>query len=426
MGDIRYPRLPDEKELKRALSVAYLASMETEEGRPIRFKMCLEPICLEASSDMLAGAFQVWEFQDERPLTVSEIRRLAPAVSYERGMIWVTFSENDQSEGTMAIRGVVNIGKNWEEMRAAISYKEPKVPYLLNLDVHSPGAIRIYQGDRLIVELQQGELVSRHGVHQLPYQLNRTFRPGLKKIESEIQWPKIELGKDASEFNLLAHRNVFFGLVNLIQLRGDGGTMVVLPPGSENVPSQSVLPLKYGFCPPQETLRLKFIDVLTARHKFMDLVELHDLSGVNPEFISPDVADAQRSLDKCFDGLRSAMDLVADFARVDGALLLSSDLRTYGFGGEIKTELLGHVDAKRISCPKQYLRSLGEPSSFQEFDVESVGMRHRSALRLCGGEQNLTCFVISHDGPVSAIWREGETVYIDRGFRATHQNYPLA
>jgi hypothetical protein len=49
-------------------------------------------------------------------------------------------------------------------------------------------------------------------------------------------------------------------------------------------------------------------------------------------------------------------------------------------------------------------------------NVERFGMRHRSAFRLVSHNPIYKVLVISQDGPVSAIWSEGngKVVYIRR------------
>ena len=54
------------------------------------------------------------------------------------------------------------------------------------------------------------------------------------------------------------------------------------------------------------------------------------------------------------------------------------------------------------------------------------GMRHRSAIRLCGTVDNLAVFVVSQDGGVSLIWNDKGDCYYKNGIQITNANMALA
>lgn len=107
---------------------------------------------------------------------------------------------------------------------------------------------------------------------------------------------------------------------------------------------------------------------------------------------SSDLEDAEEAID-------GAVEFVAILSRVDGAVVLTSDLRVYGFGAEI---LAGNSNVN-VS-----LARWARPRGKTAVDLERFGTRHRSALRYCAAHRNALAFVISEDGPVRAIryWRD--------------------
>jgi hypothetical protein len=70
-----------------ALSVAFQASLTSEEGRPTRFRLLLTPMAaLPEQGEPNQGVLRL-RFAESRPLSVDELRRLSPAVPFETALI---------------------------------------------------------------------------------------------------------------------------------------------------------------------------------------------------------------------------------------------------------------------------------------------------------------------------------------------------
>ncbi len=100
--------------------------------------------------------------------------------------------------------------------------------------------------------------------------------------------------------------------------------------------------------------------------------------------------------------------LVAALATTDGAVVMTKRYELLGFGGEISGKLPG-VDT--------VLRALDvEGSMVEEEPTEIVGTRHRSAYRLCKELPDVLTVVVSKDGDVRFVRRQGDGVtYWDQG-----------
>ena len=73
--------------LEDALSIAYQASLTTEETRLTRFRLLLtHPEQLSESGAPKQGVLRL-KFDQRRPFTAEELRRLAPAVPFETALI---------------------------------------------------------------------------------------------------------------------------------------------------------------------------------------------------------------------------------------------------------------------------------------------------------------------------------------------------
>ena len=86
----RRRRLPDAEDLRRILSAAFFASLEREEGRPLRFVLCCAP-AWTVVRDGFGETVSVVPLDVPRPLTVGSIRSLAPAVSPANAAMLVRF-----------------------------------------------------------------------------------------------------------------------------------------------------------------------------------------------------------------------------------------------------------------------------------------------------------------------------------------------
>lgn len=93
--------VPDQ--LAKILESAYFASMETEEGRPLKFGLILR-----ASTEADEPGYGVARFRERRPLSSSEICRLAPATDFSS-----TFIAVESTDSVPVIWGTVDVGSEW-------------------------------------------------------------------------------------------------------------------------------------------------------------------------------------------------------------------------------------------------------------------------------------------------------------------------
>ena len=108
--------------------------------------------------------------------------------------------------------------------------------------------------------------------------------------------------------------------------------------------------------------------------------------------------------------------MAARLSAIDGALLLSSDLRVLGFGAEIIGDASRNVSAYEVTGHRSAV------GTWPIVDSESFGMRHRSALRCVAFAEGTAAFVVSQDGTVSFFWKQGDRVLVKRGVTISNPN----
>ena len=94
------------------------------------------------------------------------------------------------------------------------------------------------------------------------------------------------------------------------------------------------------------------------------------------------------------------IEFVAALATVDGAVILSRDLRLEGFGAEIT--LAGVPSAHETVEYGNHPLPLGQPPPARLADF---GMRHRSAIRFCQAVPGAMAVVVSQDGGIRLFHR---------------------
>lgn len=107
------------------------------------------------------------------------------------------------------------------------------------------------------------------------------------------------------------------------------------------------------------------------------------------------------------DALLELAHTIADFADVDGAVVMNKRMEVVGFGGEIVGEL---PDVPRV------MHALDpEGVEREEETTDRVGTRHRSVYRLCSGVPEAVAIVVSQDGGVRLVaHKDGRVTYWDQ------------
>jgi hypothetical protein len=211
----RLPPLPGAPQLLALLEVAYLAGMETDEARPLRFTLCCTPEVetrnlrqarlgprarprVRGDTGDRAGvgvslSVEVWPFAADRPFDVQEIRRLGAATDLDTSAIWVRFPS--EPDAPLSIHGIVSLGSTWADARKAFAYQYESPPEALLVQVPAPGQLKVYQGQFLIASLQSGRIqagelpspVGLMGAYPL-------FEEGYRLLRQEITAPQRQVG----------------------------------------------------------------------------------------------------------------------------------------------------------------------------------------------------------------------------------------
>lgn len=445
--------------LRTIIQMLYYVSHETDEGRSLSFNLVYRSLFAEEheeSSWAVEGAFnntfRYWPFQEALPFNLQELRRLA-VCNPDTSAIWVEIPCDRRdvaqlSQARIEIRGLALLGQKWMDSIQSLSYEYANRETPLLFRVEGPGWIEVYLGSRFYARLKAGTpqlALPRHVKDKNV--LNYMVKDGFKSLKGAIKTalPALhELNpRDSIYFAEYTYYSVILAIVNSIQRLKHGGALI-LTSMSQKQTVQEHVKLKYPFLHQEHVLKERYLDFIMAMSHGLALRQSHmqevgkTLPVVEPGFgrrlfkpphLTPErkvelevffhrVNQAHKSMVEC-------CQMVGGFSSTDGAIVLDTSLETLGFSGEILLETLDSLSANQVIHKVNGHLLADRQLSTEVLDLKHMGMRHRSAAKLCAAIGNIAVFVVSQDGGVSLIWNKSGSVYFWEDFRTKNMPFDL-
>jgi hypothetical protein len=381
--------------LCEALSVAYHASMTSEEARPTRFRLLLTPPeALPEAGSPNEGVLRL-RFDRPRALTPDELRQLGPAAPFETSLIGVHAVEDK-----LRIWGLAHSGPAWLAPTWGGRNVVPNWTYDPIVHATGPGVLAVRCAGKLVGALEQGRLVdAMMDVFESEW-LPAMFTHVREEVQREHAAAQARApSPTAVESTLIARvgQQMVRRVIQLVLGARHGG-LILVAEAAPGAPIKALpgLGLKYRFDESEparryRTLLFRLLDGLAA-------------GTTNPTVDWADfVHDTSPELEKLEQAIFEMSRVVAGLAAIDGAVVLDKRFVLLGFGAEVSSE---------IPAPPRVWRALDTEGWRREVNaVEDVGTRHRAAYRFVQQHPRGLAIVISHDGGVSFVAnREGEVV----------------
>ena len=399
--------LPERRVLTRILSVCYQASLLREEERPVRFRLILRPPEEFPAPGGPPHGLHRLVFDEPRPLTQDELRRLAPAVDFYRGLLGC----HVDADGNPYLWGIVTSGPRWVQALHGGRQSFQRLPPDLVVRVTSPGRIAVCKGLLTIATLIGGRIVEPS--------LDIFESRWLPSFFTDVRDELMELHRAAREQAGTRWATIDPGLVDAIALHAvrrivgivrnthHGGTLLMLPPqGADSLAGlDGHVFVKYPFASEEprrrfRTILLALLNAVAAAHGPRD--------GEPPRTVGWEqyASSSDGGMAQLDEALLELAHLIAGFAGADGAVVLDKRMELLGFGAEIGSDL---------PAVRSVARALDAEGTRKVVEsVESVGQRHRSAYRLCNFAHEAVAIVVSQDGTVRFVkWFDGEVTYWD-------------
>jgi hypothetical protein len=392
--------LPDRSVLEQILATVFEASLLEEENRTLTFRLALQPADYFRREDGLPDGVHRLLFTAPRRFTANELRRLTPAVDYDRSMIGVAVTET----GAIQVWGIIQSGAGWLEQFRGGRGKASNLPDCLIFAVRGPGQVIIARGSRPLCNLEGGLLqTNRLNVFNSEW-LRATFAEVRQKMlqlhiaarrDEESPWATID-----PEFPGKVGQQMLQRLISTVQRSRHGGTLLVVPNDfAHTLDAQSPLVrLKYRFAEEEPRARLRTL-ILRVMNTLASAVKPRKGNGVGWDDY---VRSTRPELNDLDDAIFEMSHFVATLTAVDGAVVVTREFDLLGFGGEIA----GALPEVQVVAHASDLEGV----TYRSETTEEVGTRHRSVYRLCNELRDVLGIVVSQDGGVRFIRRNGPHV----------------
>lgn len=382
--------------LCEALTVSFQASLTPEEGRPTRFRLLLtSPEQLPEAGTPNEGVLRLC-FDQDRPLSANELRRLSPSTAFETSLIGA-----HAADGGLRIWGIAHSGPAWLAPSWGGRSPVPNWTYDPIVHVTAPGHVAVRCAGKLVGSLERGVLVDEtldvFDSHWLP-ELFAREREEVRAEHAALQASRA--APSAVDSGLIGRigQHMLRRAIQLIRGAQHGGMLLVVDPAASGNPGGlRGLRTKYAFSSSEPARRYRTL-------LFQILERLADASTAAiigwSDFVLDQSADLERLEQSVFELSR----VIAGLAAIDGAVVLDKRFEILGFGAEVSAEL---------PSPERVWRALDtEGTQCSPAAVEDVGTRHRAAYRFVRDNPDGLAIVISHDGGVSFVaQRQGEAVF---------------
>lgn len=380
--------------LKHAIAVCYQASLTSEEGRPTRFRLLLtSPDHLPESGAPNEGVLRL-RLDQWRPCTADELRRLSPSTPFESSLIGACLDE-----GELYIWGIAHSGPAWLAPTWGGRSLVPIWTHAPIIHVTAPGHLAVRSAGKLIGSIERGvlrdatiDVFESEWLDEMFAEEREAVRREHAAVQAGAPFPtEVERSLVTTISQHMLRR-----AIQIIRGARHGGMILIVgSPREEGVPSS--LHLKYCFEGDEPTRRFRSL-----------LFKLLDRLAAGTEKSSVGWSDFQEdrtpAIEKVEQAIFEVSRMIANFAAIDGAVVLDRRLSVIGFGAEVSAEL---------PSPARVARAIDMEGTECAFEpVASVGTRHRAAYRFVQDHPHGLAVVISQDGAVRFVAnRAGKVVF---------------
>lgn len=341
-------------QLRDLIFKSFYASLCQDEGRRLQFRVTLH----DKARIPLAAPID---------LTEHNLVKLAPTTGLRQRdiIVWPI-------DGEFKILGFRD--REVENRRWTGADRVRTIEDTYSVSVHGPGVLKV--GWPAFVELRGDDIYPSRPISNVPV-VEAWIQEAAASIASAV--PN---GSHEHACELLRH--AIPSVIQRVVEAAHGGCVLVVPHKSDAA---------------HYRLRHPMIshDLWTALVKQHEQLPLHHDRAANVTWEkASDLHFCERNLDR-------AVAFVSSLAAVDGAVVMTRDLRVNGFGAEIIAKDSGlsgvEVDVVRLN---------GEETI--EKPLDETGMRHRSAAYFCYSAPEALAIVVSQDGDVSVFSCQNDKV----------------
>ena len=379
------------KVLGMLVNEAFAASLQSEEGRPVRFQLLFGPHARQITVT----------FDDPLPYSANNLIKLAPTIDI--GFRWVVVVPEQPGHDTLKIIGISDLELSplalnpMRTLGGGLS-SHSWLTVGMSVSVFGPGCVRIDPGStNNLFELRNCSLRFPFSVNTIKY-----VRQWYDEAAEYLDFSQLPVDSECKEHILAREgyrldkakalvRRTWVNILRIVCNARHGGTFLVIQKEADI----SMLRFKYLL----DSNRLQA--AIQKRASFEPGLSNH---GYRTSIMAGSALDEAHFSER---DLARTSNMVASFASVDGAVVLNRDLTLHGFGAEIcETKLPSEEELVEFGKHPH-----GQPDSKP---LSLFGMRHRSAYRFCEKIKGAIAFVVSQDGDLRVFCNiNGKVIVFD-------------
>lgn len=371
--DRRVKPIPVFNDVKVVVELAFSASLKNEEGKPITFSLVFLPKNRFETEQKLSGRKQMITCFDKALLfTIESIKKIALAFDPKTTAMIVGRKDNNSIEyeiwGTMVFKKSYS---RFEEIPAAYH----------DFNFFRPDAM-------MVTAISGGSLIISRGDSVLGHFINGEFLRATPSCFTSTAMGSYIINCISKNHGYIKHENLYWNiyrdsldyLISEISVRGHGGTLIILPDD---------LKMKYDDKINKKYLAKQDFQIEKLILKVLNLEERREKQDLLLNVLLKRL-------------IAERLDVVAQLACVDGALILSSCFDLISFGATLHAK---KWDGKVLIGPDGF-KGIGG-----NFNHSILGTRHNSAIDFIGDCPKAIGFVISQDGLIRGFVKgNGNTI----------------
>ncbi|PFJ29347.1 hypothetical protein CN964_29970 [Bacillus cereus] len=398
--DIEVP-FPSTANLEYILDVLYHVSFLTEESRKVSVTTAyFEPINCDIEK-ALNGNGPPIVFDNPVKFSVSEVLRLSPALDPKNTMLLICPEKCinlDYNSNELVIWGILYLGNEYINLLKGRATVARVPPNILRISTFSAGDLTITTYGKLLAGIHEGKLVepsfsidNREGI---------VGRALYQEVCSNLVNTDYDEDNKYNNYLSYIYFRTLLSILRLTKEKLHGGTFLIVP--SQLSTEDTIL---------SNSLNVKYSIQSSNMWKYINDESIAKIKWNNFSKKTEETFDDYKQQVKWENKRKNAQkklfefeEFISSLTEVDGAVLLNSKLEVLGFGAEIT------VSTPNINYIKEASDLNGK--SYKDIPINSFGTRHRSAIRFCSHIKDSIAFVISQDGSIKVIKKEGDSLFL--------------
>ncbi len=356
--------------LRDVVAQSFFASLRAEEGVYLQHGLVLVP-----NLDVLRGIFPSWSlmaFEGEVEFTAGSLAKLAPALTKHNYAVVAV--EHDRVT-------IVGIGRPLDGNWVVGEDRYPRIRCL------GPGDLVFLRGESALFRYRGGEVFTPQDDY-----FRASGEPAITIAEIASRLFEHRPGM-IDEADRLAVRNGLAEMMDAVAIAGHGALLALLAPDDpeesslRNACDYRIAPIDFGTA------------LVNSYESGMVMAQIdQEMMGPGPDYApyrapTKDELGAEAAWNESKAEWQTWKEFVAGAASVDGAVLLTTNLRALGFGCKLPR---GTGAPPAVKAP-------GPDGTWTSFDLTKRGTRHAAAAQFASKKGRLA-LIVSADGPAGCFY----------------------